>query len=66
MLAKPQDLGYDPTMTVVLPRANGTPHYDIDVRSEAGEEQTYRTQELLAGGHLSYIVGRGKIGRAHV
>lgn len=56
--AEPQDVGFDPTMTL-LKQEDGTARYDILVRSETGEEQLYRTLELLHNQGAEYLVGRG-------
>lgn len=56
--AEPREVGFDPTMTLVK-QDDEPARYDILVRSEAGEEQIYRTLELLHDQGAEYLVGRG-------
>lgn len=43
----------------LLRRTDGVARYDIVVRSQAGEEQVYRTLEVLSDAGTGYLLGRG-------
>ena len=58
MFAKPHQLGFDPTMAPIT-QPDGSLQYDITVRSEAGDEQVYRTRKLLSSNVADRITGRG-------
>ena len=57
MHGDPTALGYDTTM--ILREIDGERHYDIIVRLEDGEEQTYRTLDILADDGGRRLFGSG-------
>ncbi|KAJ3552849.1 hypothetical protein NM688_g3933 [Phlebia brevispora] len=58
MFADRPRLGYDPTMTLI-DQDNGLTNYHITVRTLSGEEQVYRTIQLLSEPATEYLIGRG-------
>ncbi|PSR88600.1 hypothetical protein PHLCEN_2v5127 [Hermanssonia centrifuga] len=58
MFADPHQLGWDPTMKVLADPGQST-QYEIIVRSESGEEKTYRTLDSLSDSSTERLLGRG-------
>lgn len=58
LIAKHHELGFDPTMKLLLP-VQGQPVYDITVQVSEMESLVYRTKELVNQDNAAVIRGRG-------
>ncbi|KAI0916492.1 hypothetical protein AcV5_002972 [Taiwanofungus camphoratus] len=66
LYAEQHDMGWDPTMTYVKDRegriqyhSDGTPRYDITVRTPQTEEVIYRTTKVLSDAGADVPLGKG-------
>ncbi|KAI0916496.1 hypothetical protein AcV5_002974 [Taiwanofungus camphoratus] len=66
LYAEQRDMGWDPTIKHVKDReggiqyhSDGTPRYDITVRTPQAEELVYRTTKVLSDGGADVPIGKG-------